>query len=421
MSLSARIARACGLLALLTPSSVKASPDGELRGFIASRLSMMQEDQTSDLYGLVPESQNTRAFLELNVQPGLELGDSRLSVQGDLSLYASTADPTALMLINEAYVDVAVTSGLELTAGRKRLSWGSGLAANPTDLLNPPRNPLEPEQQRTGAFLALAELSSESASMSAGVSAPVETDERALPERLRFDSPLVVARVYSLLAGTDFNFIYYLEGEGSHQYGGLSLSRFFGDHVELHAEALVGDAPPPIPAVPHHPSCPVAERPAADLTAALISGGRYQLLDGSFVALEHLYSSAGFSAEELAAYKMSLPCVRTAMVESPPPPIPTSVGHPVDTRLILLRRHYGSVMFQRPHLTEDRFEDVSVVGSVLTSLEAVSVVAQLRVGYRFAEGANVSVSGTYFGARSGEEFEMWPHRFASFVDLTIAY
>jgi hypothetical protein len=46
---------------------------------------------------------------------------------------------------------------LNVVLGKKRIVWGAGLAFNPTDLLNPRRDPTDPTFQRAGAWVAQLE------------------------------------------------------------------------------------------------------------------------------------------------------------------------------------------------------------------------------------------------------------------------
>lgn len=60
-------------------------------------------------------------------------------------------------MLSEAYLDAPLQDGFRLLLGKKRIVWGAGLAFNPTDVLNPPKDPTDPTFQRAGAWLAQAE------------------------------------------------------------------------------------------------------------------------------------------------------------------------------------------------------------------------------------------------------------------------
>ncbi len=121
-------------------------------------------------------------LLEFNVQVKHGYAE-RGFVSGDLSLFARfagsfvTADAEGnrvpvpdhdvpalrpLVSLNELYLSQEVRPELNLLAGKKRIVWGPGMAFNPTDLLNPLKDPTDPTFQRAGAYLARVEVPLES-------------------------------------------------------------------------------------------------------------------------------------------------------------------------------------------------------------------------------------------------------------------
>src|SRR5262245_35537764 len=62
-----------------------------------------------------------------------------------------------LIVPAELYVSYGPRPWLSLLAGRKRIIWGGAFAFNPTDLINPPKDPTDPSFQRAGAWLFRAE------------------------------------------------------------------------------------------------------------------------------------------------------------------------------------------------------------------------------------------------------------------------
>src|SRR4029077_9652932 len=58
----------------------------------------------------------------------------------------------------ELYFNYSPKPWLNFLIGKKRIVWGSGFAFNPTDLINPPKDPTDPNLQRAGAWVARVEL-----------------------------------------------------------------------------------------------------------------------------------------------------------------------------------------------------------------------------------------------------------------------
>ena len=176
----------------------------------------------------------------------------------DVPLYRPSA------VVGELFAAWEATPHLNLTLGKKRVVWGSGMAFNPTDLLNPPKDPTDPAGQRAGAWLARVELPYEHFSVSLVGAAKVLRQYSGLPTALLVypDYPTAeavrnpalddrdkeahwaaAARLYALVADTDVTLTYHF----THLYNdafreksrvGLSLSHVF-DATEVHLEALV--------------------------------------------------------------------------------------------------------------------------------------------------------------------------------------
>ncbi len=407
-----------------TPSPVQF----ELHGFADGRIIAAQQDKGALLARYLPALATPRAFSELDVQPRLHLPAQQVGAAADVDLYFSTTDPKGLVLINEAYVDLHAAGSVYLLVGRRRIIWGSGIAANPTDLLNPPVNPLDLEQQRTGAFLLpLLEVTTPWLTISALASPKVTTNSWALPTDLSVPHMIVGGRVYALVEGTDVTLMYFHDDQVSRSYGGLNLSRFLGDHLELHFEGLVGQGPAQPPPFPEIPQCgPAPTTPFQNVMASLITGGRYDLSDQSFVSAEYYFNGNGFDAKGFSALVAEEPCIAAALQTFQPGPLnsataPNPVGHPIDPLFLMLRQHYAVLTFQRPHLTPELFEALSIGSAAVISLEELSVIAQVRLAYSFGEAVSVGVTGATETGTGGTQFRIAPTRLIGFFDLHASF
>jgi hypothetical protein len=65
---------------------------------------------------------------------------------------------TPTLLINELYTDVNFGDLLYLRVGKQRLKWGAGYVYNPSDPVNPPKDPTSTRSVREGVPAAKAEL-----------------------------------------------------------------------------------------------------------------------------------------------------------------------------------------------------------------------------------------------------------------------
>lgn len=74
---------------------------------------------------------------------------------------------TPALLINELYTDVNFGDLLFLRVGKQRLKWGAGYVYNPSDPVNPPKDPTSTRSVREGVPAARAELITPIVSLSA--------------------------------------------------------------------------------------------------------------------------------------------------------------------------------------------------------------------------------------------------------------
>lgn len=123
--------------------------------------------------------------------------------------------------ISEAFVQVAATDWLDLTAGRVIERWGTGYGWTPTSFVGPPKRAVDPNDRRfTDAGRDM-------------VRASVFIDGTTLSAYL-LEGGAVAARGYRLIAGSDVSVVYRRD-DGLDDFG-VSLARVFGESLELHAE-----------------------------------------------------------------------------------------------------------------------------------------------------------------------------------------
>jgi hypothetical protein len=337
-------------------------------------------------------------LFEGNVQLKLDV-DERLKLSTDASLFWQAAAyvhggerdlPTVRpqVVLAEAYVDAPLQEHFRLLAGKKRIVWGAGLAFNPTDLVNPPKDPTDPTFQRAGAWLVQAEWAWEKVAVSVVAAGAVTRQYAGLPTALVFDPELptyeatrgwvpdartadprmaVMARLYLLLFDTDVNLIYgytnlYNDAFRQKSKVGFSLSRVFGD-LELHAEGLLYSGASRLEVNPACVEAPmacvargedVASRPHLEapwLNARVVAGGRYQFADSSFVSVEYFFNGEGLSEakyRDLATLVLSQPMAAQRLLQGEVDP-----GTPQKFAFEPLRRHYAVLQWQKPQVADD--------------------------------------------------------------------
>lgn len=122
--------------------------------------------------------------------------------------------------INELFISHEFIPELNVLIGKKRIVWGPGISAfNPTDLLNPRRDPTDPTFQRSGAWLAQVEAPLSFATFSVVFAPTVLKQTASIPTNVlgypawdQKDTQLhyqLAARAYALILDTDINVMFF--------------------------------------------------------------------------------------------------------------------------------------------------------------------------------------------------------------------
>ncbi|MBI3185439.1 MAG: hypothetical protein HYZ28_25140 [Myxococcales bacterium] len=396
--------RAVFLVAVLAGASGLAA---EANGYLAARA---QTTRVRAL-GLIPtdELPQQSFLLEVNAQVRHSLAE-RSFVYGDLSLVGQLAsdyrgadrEGSEVTLpprdvrsshprvsLNELYLSHEVRPELTLLAGKKRVVWGSGLAFNPTDILNPAKDPTDPTLQRAGAYMLLVEVPLETLAFSFLASPAVLEQDAGIPFRMLTypewdpkDSQYhyqLAARGYALVADADVNLMLFFGNRYQDDFErklrfGASFSKVYFTDYELHLELLaqsgssrdrvegrcVRDAFSVLGCLAE--GTPVVSKPLLEektiLPKALV-GGRRMFADDSLLSLEYLYQADGYTHEEQQALVDALDLLRQARRLGLPirgfalPGAGAAEGVPQRFSFEPLGRHYLFATYQKPKIRDD--------------------------------------------------------------------
>lgn len=221
----------------------------------------------------------------------------------------SSENPSYRLSLNESYFNGEVPGGFQYTVGKKRILWGTGFAANPTDLLNPAKNPLDPTLERRGAWLLQAEHVQEKQTFALVVAPEVLENKNTLPTDIVVFSDsagkrrahfLLAGRWYLLVGEADLNFMAFLserfrEERASHLKIGASWSQIatpVSKKLETHAEILLHQGTTALS--PRGDSRAMDEK----LYYRSLLGFRYDFENEASLSVEYLYQSDGDSAAD---------------------------------------------------------------------------------------------------------------------------
>ena len=165
--------------------------------------------------------------------------------------------------VGEAFVQFAATDWLDVTAGRVIEKWGTGYGWTPTAFVGPARNPTDPNDRRSayrGRDMVRADVFVKDTNISL----------------YALEGGDVALRVYRLIRGTDVSLVV------RNKDAGVSVSRVFGDALELHAEV------------------------ARTAHTRVVVGGQYTLAKNVNVVVELYHATDGLTASQWDAFRESV-------------------------------------------------------------------------------------------------------------------
>ncbi len=396
---------------------------------------------------------------EANVQLRVPLGEG-WDVFADVSLFANAetgaGGPLAAaahvgnqLVPSELYANLGFHPHLNGLVGRKRLVWGPGLAWNPADVLDPPKDPTDPSLQRAGAWMVRAEAPFERFTVTALWAPRATALESGLPRRFLFPpggggaEQLVAARLYVLAADADLNLYWfwsdrYADGvPGSHR-AGVSASRTFFRDLELHLETLAQQGREAWAVVPAclmgGSASPVACDPLARpglLSGAIylraIGGGRWTFPDDSFVSAEYAYDGTGLDSREFGDRERFLAMLPSLLAPGPGAqvgfPDPAALlasggeGQPVRFAFRPQRRHYLFLIWQKPRIADD----FTAAATLLWGLEDRSGLLAPSLTWSAREWLTLSLLAQLPFGPAGSELGSLPFRFRAFFEARAWY
>lgn len=283
--------------------------------------------------------------------------------------------------LNEIYSVYEPMQEWSFLIGRKRLSWGSGYFRNPTDLINPAKNILDPTAARKGAFLASLDYRLESASATVVTSAGTQEKENGVPEKIfiidgsrrQFNG----ARYWMMLGNFDFSLMR-LEDLGFTRPGvkdvdtGISFSGLVLDALEIHGEGLI----------------------KSNTEKDYILGLAYTFSNESTLTVEFLRNDLGLSPDEFSDLAKKLYLAKSIGI--------TTSGNSEEnlTGKLLLRDHLA-VGLQRYKYNDDIF----LTANALINPLHRSVVFSPSVNWMVREWLSLNLTGAYSKSFGGTKIQ----------------
>lgn len=323
---------------------------------------------------------------------------------------------------SEIYLSLSPKPCLNLLIGKKRITWGSGFAYNPTDIINPPKDPTDPNFQRAGNWVLRVEAPFERFTFSALAAPEALYNSSGLPyAMLRYPSYapasaantqdrrthyLLAGRLYALAADTDINLVYYFSNYYQDDFSrksrlGLSFSRYFWTDYELHAEALVMRGSPR--SFPDHECAAFGvgcdstrglsptKLGSSRLYPRIIVGTRRQFANEALASLEYYYQADGHTPTEFRDTVELLVRAQTQGA-SPANAVDSSTNAaslPQRFSFNTMRRHYLIASYTQPRIKDDWTLGLVVI----SGLEDWSGLVSPSVAWSSTEWLTLSLFG----------------------------
>jgi len=259
---------------------VAANPDSRLNPGNFLRIPSASNSLDFNLFTeLVPESKAWKLHFKIRGENDWNRDDSVTRVE-----------------VSEAAFSVSVAPWIDLQVGRTIEKWGTGYAWNPTGVVNPRKNPSDPNDRR-GAYRGVDNIRVDCfvKDWNLAVLAVPEINWRGQDGKHLLSSGWAF-RAYRLVKGIDLS-LTASGGSGLPNSQGLSLSGVLGNALELHGEvAVFGDS---LRMRPESANWVLQSNSHADV----LVGGQYTFPRSVNLIIEYYHAGNGLSPAEWAEYE----------------------------------------------------------------------------------------------------------------------
>jgi hypothetical protein len=344
--------RALVLLAvLLAPCALAQRPELEAGAEILYYATRETALNRGNVLGLDPHE----ALLRANAGLKQALGSSvRLVFRGFVEQSLGGTGNETRFEARQAYAQYAPDPAFQVRAGRQRVAWGSGFAWNPTNRLEPAKNPLNTGLEQQGVRAARLDLIPAPWAGVVLVAAEGSTNVGDLPfPTLEVKRRTAAVRARFLWRDTDLAFVY-LGGRRQKTLFGMDVARSLG-RLSCHAEAALYRGSEIDPSRPDEGFFRVA-------TGALFVSG------STSVSLEYFLNGEGLDDVENARYVAGLDAAYGASQDPALPPQAREAA--LERYLGLAARPYSGGMGLRRHYLQAAISRAQLRGDWGVSLRA---------------------------------------------------
>ncbi len=281
-------------------------------------------------------------LLRASLSAKQRFGEARVVLRGYVERSLGGTRDETRWRARQAYAQYGFGCGLQLRFGKQRIAWGSGFAWNPTNRLEPAKNPVNTGLEQEGAWAARMDVIPSPWAGVILVAAQGTTNVGDLPFPTReAERTSGAIRVRFLVRDTDLALVY-LGGRNQKTLIGLDAARDVFGRVSLHAEAAL-----------HRGSeiDPVRQ----DETFFRVAAGALHAAGTTSLSLEYFFNGEGLTD---AANERYLAALETSFSAAREPRLPPAAREAALDRYLGLaavpfsggmglRRHYLQAAFSR--------------------------------------------------------------------------
>lgn len=336
-------------------------------------------------------------------------------VNTERGTFANARSETHLGL-NEIFVSFESTPAWQMSVGKKRLIWGTGFASNPTDVLNPGKNLLDPTTEKRGSWLILIENLHDDATFSFVAAPGVIENHNTIPTKIySYKTASTLAeenhylygfRSYHLIGEADLNLMLFkslrYKDEVSHQVkGGVSWSQSFASM----SEGLTGFGELLAYRGSARPDSSLQSRGSSKaMFYKALAGFRYDFQNESALVVEFFRQSDGDTRTDLSN---RISALRSALAQSGQfsPEGPVEAKGRSDRALSALNmQNYLFLNYQRYKISDDLLLSLSIVHNlhdasgyagpslVWSPTESIFITLNAQSDFRYLSDAGLSVA-----------------------------
>lgn len=295
--------------------------------------------------------------------------------------------------LDEAYIDVNFENRFMLRTGKQRTVWGTGMAWNPSDVLNPPKDPTDPIEQKEGVLSTKIDipLGNGSGFFQNPVFSAVFVPKVVRVGVFATNRNQVAAKLYFLTGGFDLHLISSFVEDRKPLFG-LATAGVLFDVLELHGEAAFQKGTDRY-YVTRDNQISQRKLDSDNVFSKWLIGTRYTLPGDVVFLAEYYHTDEGYSKSEMQTYLEFL-----------------NSGNRDNLNLLPqrdLRKNYIFVNLSKSNL----WDTFNVSSRILGNLDDGSFMLSPRLEYISITNVGLAIEPYFFCGDKKSEFGNAPTKF----------